>query len=376
MKNKIFFNSIVATLITVIFSVLAGCASTPSEGANNESAAARRLATDLNTMNGGSVTVNGNTVTLNNNIGVRRNLIVPNGVTLDLTGDSGLWLQDGITLTVNGTVNTPSNRIGCDGSTNARSVTINGTGTINLKSKGRLLNIDNGKILTLDGITLIGLTDNDSPLVGVNEGGELIMKGGTITGYTRNVEGSGGGGVHLWRGTFTMFGGEIYGNSSKEDVGGILAQYSTFTMKGGTISDNSGKWGGGVAVQNDSRFIMEGGEISGNINDFDGGGVFVYTNTVFTMIGGVIYGNTAANRGGGVFVVNNSMFTMEGGRIQGGTTSDGFAANIAQNGASLRVNENATASRWGMGGTYTKGGVLQTGGSDIGNTNDTLIAIP
>ncbi|MDR2730741.1 MAG: hypothetical protein LBB81_07585 [Treponema sp.] len=39
---------------------------------------------------------------------------------------------------------------------------------------------------------------------------------------------------------------------------------------------------------------------------------------------------------------------------------------------------------WGTGGTYTKGGVNQTGGSDItannsgasGRTNDTLIAIP
>jgi hypothetical protein len=32
--------------------------------------------------------------------------------------------------------------------------------------------------------------------------------------------------------------------------------------------------------------------------------------------------------------------------------------------------------KWGTGGTYTKGGVAQTGGSDIGRTNDTLIAIP
>jgi hypothetical protein len=39
----------------------------------------------------------------------------------------------------------------------------------------------------------------------------------------------------------------------------------------------------------------------------------------------------------------------------------------------------ATA-KWGMGGTYTKGGVSQTGGSDIlrsdRGTDDTLIAVP
>jgi hypothetical protein len=33
-------------------------------------------------------------------------------------------------------------------------------------------------------------------------------------------------------------------------------------------------------------------------------------------------------------------------------------------------------AKWGTGGTYTKGGVSQTGGSDIGTTADTLIAVP
>ncbi|MDR2922255.1 MAG: hypothetical protein LBU85_02790 [Treponema sp.] len=68
-------------------------------------------------------------------------------------------------------------------------------------------------------------------------------------------------------------------------------------------------------------------------------------------------------------------FTMTGGRIQGSTASDGFAANTAtgnnQN-AAIRVFQ--TTAKRGTGGTYTKGGVSQTGGSNIGSTNDTLIA--
>jgi len=31
---------------------------------------------------------------------------------------------------------------------------------------------------------------------------------------------------------------------------------------------------------------------------------------------------------------------------------------------------------WGTGGTYTRGGVNQSGGGNIASTNDTLIAIP
>ncbi|MDR2602113.1 MAG: hypothetical protein LBC53_06650 [Spirochaetaceae bacterium] len=56
-------------------------------------------------MNNGSATVNGDTVTLTKSVGVSKRLAVPAGVTLDMAGDSGLWLM-------NGKVNAPSNRIG------------------------------------------------------------------------------------------------------------------------------------------------------------------------------------------------------------------------------------------------------------------------
>jgi hypothetical protein len=76
---------------------------------------------------------------------------------------------------------------------------------------------------------------------------------------------------------------------------------------------------------------------------------------------------------------NGGTFTMEGGTIYGKTGSlpDGSEPSLANsasnNTASLSVY--ATA-KWGAGGAYTKGGEPQTGGSDIGSTDDTLIAIP
>jgi hypothetical protein len=70
------------------------------------------------------------------------------------------------------------------------------------------------------------------------------------------------------------------------------------------------------------------------------------------------------------------MFTMKGGRIQGSTASDGFAANIVTGNSGAALMVGSTAAKWGTGGTYTKGGVSQTGGNDIGNTGGTLIAVP
>jgi hypothetical protein len=99
------------------------------------------------------------------------------------------------------------------------------------------------------------------------------------------------------------------------------------------------------------------------------------------MEGGTISGNSAG-QGAGVGLGNEGIFTMRGGRIQGGTDSDGFAKNTASNNdsgsAALMVRDQwyGGTAKWGTGGTYTKGGASQTGGSDIGNTNDTLIAAP
>jgi hypothetical protein len=91
------------------------------------------------------------------------------------------------------------------------------------------------------------------------------------------------------------------------------------------------------------------------------------------MEGGAISGNIAATYGGGASV--EGAFTLKGGRIQGITDSDGFTKNIANDGKSAALRALGTAE-WGTGGTYTKGGVSQTSGSDIGDTDDTLLATP
>ncbi|GHU76852.1 hypothetical protein FACS189461_4900 [Spirochaetia bacterium] len=413
----------------------------------------------------GKAVIDGSTIRLSGdvNLATRFNvpggftLEVPAGLTLDLTGtDANIELLNGATLTVNGTVNTGGHgdhgsgwvegglRIG------EGAAIINGSGTINLKSKGSLLNIWGDKRhLTLDGVTLIGIKDNDSSLVQVREGGELILKSGAITGNTRvgNINSRGSGGVLVDTGTFIMEGGKISGNSVHTGSGGGVAIFSdhstiftmeggeisgnsaisnkgwgtgggvfvqgdddivftmsggiisnnssssggggvclqngaTFTMSGGTISgNNAGDFGGGVAQQM-GTFIMSGGTISGNSAKDNGGGVVIADGCNMIMEGGTISGNNASN-GGGIFSVlaKNSLwkgtgcsFTMKGGRIQGNTDSDGFTKNTGAN-AAISLDSNITA-KWGTGGVYTKGGAAQTGGSDIGSSDDTLVAAP
>jgi hypothetical protein len=234
-----------------------------------------------------------------------------------------------------GTWNAPSIRL----EDSATWATINGSGTIYQNGKGRLLEVEGNqnvadRKLTLDGVTLAGVKDNDSSLVVVRSGGdgrsgEFIMKSGAITGNSRTDPGSSGGAGH----------------------------------------------GGGVFVSDGGTFTMEGGEISGNSAVRRGGGVC--NGATFTMKGGVIFGNSADIGGGVANVDDGNVFIMEGGRIQGNTNSDGFTKNTAATrGAAMQA---WPMSKWPMGGTYTKGGVPQTGGTDIvtGNdwTDDTLIAV-
>jgi hypothetical protein len=129
MKN-LFTTAIIAM---AIMTLLTACTTAPQAGGGT----AAQLARQLNAMNEDSARVSGDTVTLTRNVGIERDLTVPEGITLELTEDGGLWIQrDGVTLTVNGTVNAPSNRIGFDTGSGARTMIINGNGTINLTGKG------------------------------------------------------------------------------------------------------------------------------------------------------------------------------------------------------------------------------------------------
>jgi hypothetical protein len=195
--------------------------------------------------------------------------------------------------------------------------------------------------------------------------------------------------VYVSDGTFSMSGNaNISGNISRGGGGGVAVvnANSVFTMTGGTISNNTSKnddkGGGGVYVLNGGAFTMNGGTISGNYSGGfmseatgRGGGVAV-ENSTFTMKSGEISGNTVSGSGGGVYVINAaSTFTMNGGSISGNKA--------ASYGGGVYVGGGATFNKVpGNGGALTSGtiyGYPADGTPDNSNrvgTRDTTGNIP
>jgi hypothetical protein len=421
-KSKLFPLGILITGMAFSL-VLAGCASTTAAEDPTAEELAAQLAADINAIEEGKAVVNGDTVTLTGGVRLETALTVPEGVTLDLTKET-LQVGGNAIFTVNGTVNAKAEGVNVD-SAAANPATINGNGTISLKSKGRMLGIWEGKKLTLDGVTLVGLKDNDKPLVEMSNGGEFVMKSGAITGNTitgndwvagggvkvndggkftmsggavtgnnaLGTDGGSGGGVEIWNGEFTMTGGTILGNTVNREGGGVRVggESAIFTMEGGEITGNTitnGEWsrGGGVRVQEGARFILKGGEISENTTQGTrggfGGGVNI-SNGEFTMEGGEISGNTTQEKeggtGGGVAVSGkDATFTMQDGAIMGNSTQWGGGVNVTDGATFIlkggEISENSaqvtTAANAYGGGVKVDGGSTFTmqGGKIFGNT--------
>ena len=103
----------------------------------------------------------------------------------------------------------------------------------------------------------------------LSEGGEghLVMTGGTITGCKADPSlygGGRGGGVFVFKGSFTMSGTAKITNCTAVWGGGVAVHtgQSTFTMNGGEISDcKASNTGGGVCLIGGAWFEMTGGII-------------------------------------------------------------------------------------------------------------------
>jgi hypothetical protein len=206
---------------------------------------------------------------------------------------------------------------------------------VRLGSNGTMFTVKpNVTFILENNITLHGHSQNTGALI-VVDGGTFIMNAGTeITGNSggdgRGWGNSGGGGVHLNKGTFTMNGGAIHRNTANSGAG-VYMYNGTFTMNGGAISKNTADNGGGVYMNN-GTFTQTGGAINGNTVKASGGGVFVNGGT-FNMRGGGNGKNTAVSNGGGVCVTNGT-FNKTGGGISG-YKSDAKDGNVVMDGTAL-----------------------------------------
>ena len=176
----------------------------------------------------------GNSVKLTKNIDINTALNVTSTLTLDLNG---------CTLRMRG-------------NTSVFYVYNNATLTIQDSSAAKSGTITGGNAGDGGGV-YIG--DNSSE-------GHLVMTGGTITGCaTDSSRGDGrGGGVFVFKGSFTMSGTAKITNCTAFWGGGVVVHTgsSTFTMNGGEISDcKASNTGGGVCLVSGAGFEMTGGII-------------------------------------------------------------------------------------------------------------------
>ena len=148
------------------------------------------------------------------------------------------------------------------------------------------------------------------------------MEYGKIT----HKEGSEGRGIYV-NGIFTMYGGEISGNTADAP------------------SASNKRYGGGVYVYDGCSFTMNGGKITSNTAGFCGGGVYLSRKSNFTMNGGSITGNSAQMSGGGVELNggnsgDDSTFTVSGKAVIKDNLTKGSstkANNVACNGTIINV---------------------------------------
>jgi hypothetical protein len=223
--------------------------------------------------------------------------------------------------------------------------------TIRLRSNDTMFTVKPNVTFILDNnITLQGHRRDSGTMIVVEDGGMLIMNAGsTIIGNTATASDLYGTGVWVGtRGTFTMNGGIISGNTVSNGGGGVYVA-GTFTMNDGTISGNTANYGGGVYVESGGSFTMSGGDITGNTARAFGGGVQVGSNYggTFIMWGGTITGNTAVRAGGGVSIGSGTTFTKTRGIITG-YNSDQSNGNVvkdddgvlARRGHAVQINDN------------------------------------
>ena len=157
--------------------------------------------------------------------------------------------------------------------------------------------------ITVSGEVILCLNDHKLDLKGqhisVGSGASLTLcdcsTGGVLTGGS----GSNGGGVYVGGGgTFTMTGGSIAGNTANAGGGVYVDEGGTFTMEDGSINNNQVTSGGGGGVMvNKGSFTLSGGSITGNTTNSDtfgyGGGVCLY-GTFYLSGDSIIQNNTKA----------------------------------------------------------------------------------
>ena len=194
-------------------------------------------------------------------------------------------------ITVDGNVSIPGTYDNSFGNRSGITVIIYAinNGKLSLNGQGSILRIGGNQILNIQGPDMVGMDNNDAPVLFIGDNGNATMAEGSIRGNGLiDIIGSrNGAGVFIGSsGNFTMQGSAvIYGNTATGSGavagGGVYVNGGNFTMKeNSTVHSNT---------------------VASSIRQSSGGGVFISTGNFIMQDNSSVYGNTA-ELGGGVCV--------------------------------------------------------------------------
>lgn len=177
-------------------------------------------------------------------------------------------------------------------------------------------------------------------------GTQLNFYDGIITGNTTTGNGTI---VNQNNAVFNMYGGEISGNTATGS-GGALYTNGTFTMSGGTIKNNTSK-DATIHIPR-GTVTLSGGTISGNTvtNTAEAGFLTVAAGT--TTLSGVTLSGEKAK----AVLINGGTVNMTGGKITGITVADNSSAAVVVKDGSFNLSGGAVTDN-------TSRGVLVAGGT-------------
>jgi hypothetical protein len=181
-----------------------------------------------------------------------------------------------------------------------------------LPFNGPLFTVDFGAAVSLSGLTLA------NSLSGISNAGTLTVADCAIVNNHAPAP-FGGGGLYNLRGTMTISGCTISGNSSAGGSG-IYVYDGTVTIRSSTISGNSAPTGGGIKNANASGTVtITGTTLSGNSAGL--GGAIYNAGTLTIANGSKLIGNSATD-GGGIYNTAAAALEVQGSAFSCNTASD------------------------------------------------------
>jgi hypothetical protein len=206
---------------------------------------------------------------------------------------------------------------------------------------------------TLEGFTITHASGNKGR--GIYTNGNLIIKNCTVSGNTTVWDG--GGGIYNYKGSITITGSTISGNSVGFEGGGIYNDYGSITITGSTISGNSSGYSGGGIYNCKGNLTITTSTISDNYADIHGGGINNLNGTL-TITTSTISGNSAESWGGGICNRYCSLpLTITGSTISGNSagSNGGGIYNISN---TTTIGGSSNAEKNTICGNYKIGEVL------------------